>query len=43
MNGFFFIEDFIEINKRQKTHYTYTEYTNYIVKRKERHMQYIIN
>ena len=32
---FFWIEHFIEINKRQKTHYTHTKYTNYILKRKK--------
>ena len=36
---FFWIEDFIEINKRHETYYTHTKYTNYIVKRKERDKQ----
>ena len=27
---YFWIKDFIEINKRQKTHYTHTKYTIYI-------------
>ena len=27
---FFWIEDFIEINKRQQTHHTHTKYTIYI-------------
>ena len=27
---FFWIEDFIEIKKRQKTHHTHTKYTIYI-------------
>ena len=27
---FFWLEDFIEINKRQQTHHTHTKYTIYI-------------
>ena len=30
MYNFFWIEDFIEINKRQQTHHTHTKYTIYI-------------
>ena len=30
VNTFFWIEDFIEINKRQQTHHTHTKYTIYI-------------
>ena len=29
-SAFFWIEDFIEINKRQQTHHTHTKYTIYI-------------
>ena len=30
LSSFFWIEDFIEINKRQQTHHTHTKYTIYI-------------
>ena len=41
-NVIFWIEDFIEINKRQKTHHTHTKYTIYIEIKEKRHKQYSI-